>query len=77
MRLIGCYIENFGVLKKARFDFDEKFTAIKQDNGYGKTTLAAFIKAMFYGLPRTRRENLLENERKKYTRGTAANSAET
>ena len=32
------------------FNFNENITTIYQENGYGKSTLASFIKAMFYGL---------------------------
>lgn len=41
-------------------------TIICQGNGFGKSTFAAFIKAMFYGFPRTGARNIVENERKRY-----------
>ena len=41
-------------------------TTICQGNGFGKSTFAAFIKAMFYGFPRTGARNIVENERKRY-----------
>ncbi len=50
MKLIACYIENYGKIKQQDFVFDSGVTAFCQDNGEGKTTLASFIKAMFYGL---------------------------
>ncbi len=50
MKLISCYIENFGKITEKTYDFNDKITAFCEDNGYGKTTLANFIKAMFYGL---------------------------
>lgn len=50
MKLISCYIENFGNLSKKTIDFDSNITSIYQVNGTGKSTLASFIKAMFYGL---------------------------
>lgn len=50
MKLISCYIENFGNLRKKTINFDENITTFYEENGFGKTTLAAFIKAMFYGL---------------------------
>ncbi len=56
MRLVSCYIENFGKLKKRAYHFEEGITAICEDNGAGKSTLAAFIKAIFYGME-TRRSN--------------------
>ncbi len=66
MRLIKCHIENFGVLSNFDFDFDTGLTTIYQDNGFGKTTFAVFIKAMFYGFPRVGARNIVENERKRY-----------
>lgn len=66
MKLISCYIENFGGLSEYSIDFDDKLTVIKEANGFGKTTLAAFIKAMFYGFPKGAR-TLEKNERKLYT----------
>lgn len=66
MRLLKCYIENFGKLKNFEFDFAHGFNNIKEENGWGKSTFATFIKSMFYGLPSTTKRNLDENERKKY-----------
>ena len=41
-------------------------TVISGGPGTGKTTLAAFLCAMLYGLPATRKNDPAENERKKY-----------
>ena len=65
MRLISCYIENFGGLSQYRLDFQEGLTVVLEDNGFGKTTLAEFIRAMFYGFPRSGKA-LDKNPRKKY-----------
>ncbi len=67
MKLISCYIENFGCLHAYRMHFHEGMNVLCEDNGFGKTTLAAFIKAMLYGLPVSKKADLNENERKKYT----------
>ncbi len=66
MKLVQCHVENFGHLQNYDYHFTDGLNCIKQDNGWGKSTLATFIKAMFYGLPTTTRRNLNENERKKY-----------
>lgn len=66
MRLISCYIENFGGLQKFSYEFNKGINIILEENGWGKSTLAAFLKAMFYGLERTTKRSLDENERKKY-----------
>ena len=66
MKPIRCHIENFGVLSDFDFTFEEGLTTICQSNGFGKSTFAAFMKAMFYGFPRTGARNIVENERKRY-----------
>ncbi|MBQ8406703.1 MAG: AAA family ATPase, partial [Clostridia bacterium] len=50
MKLISCYVEGYGKIKREEFFFDEKLSVFSRENGAGKTTLASFIKAMFYGL---------------------------
>ena len=52
MRLIACHIENFGGLSNFDLEFDAGLTVLRRENGFGKTTLAEFIRAMFYGFPR-------------------------
>ena len=64
MKLIRCYIENFGGLQQYTVDFNAGLTVIHEPNGFGKTTLAEFIRAMFYGFPRAR--GLAKNPRMKY-----------
>lgn len=67
MKLVNLHINGFGKLCEFSLDFDEKLTCISEQNGYGKTTLAAFIKAMFYSLPTARKGQTPEtNERIKY-----------
>lgn len=51
MRLISLYVENFGKLKDFSYRFDSDLSCITAENGYGKSTLAEFIRAMLYGLP--------------------------
>lgn len=64
MKIIRCYIENFGKLSNFTYEFETGINNIFEDNGFGKTTLANFIKAMFYGLEYKRSKSLYE--RKKY-----------
>ncbi len=66
MRILSCHIENFGKLHDRTFDFSAPITWICQENGWGKSTLAAFLCAMFYGLEGNRKRNMEENERKRY-----------
>lgn len=66
MKLLSCYIENYGKISRASFDFGEGLTVFCEKNGYGKTTLASFIKAMFYGLPSYRANTVRFEERQKF-----------
>lgn len=66
MKLIKCHIENFGKLSNSDYDFNAGLTGFCEDNGFGKTTLAAFIKAMFFGLPSVRANAKEFNDRKHF-----------
>ena len=65
MKLLNCYISSFGKLQDFSYDFSSDLNTIVQDNGWGKSTFATFIKAMFYGLNSSKR-SVAENERIKY-----------
>ena len=67
MRLLRLHIENFGILQNYKLELDEGLNVLYEKNGWGKSTLAVFIKAMLYGLPASTKRSLEENERKKYT----------
>ena len=67
MRLIRLHVENFGKLQNFDYSFDKGLNVLLEENGWGKSTLAAFIKAMLYGMPASNKQSLDENERKKYT----------
>ncbi|MBR5241525.1 MAG: AAA family ATPase [Clostridia bacterium] len=49
MRLISCHVEGFGAIRCTDFAFDKSPAVFNFENGYGKTTLCAFITAMLYG----------------------------
>lgn len=66
MKLISLYIENFGGLHQYALDFEADLTVIRKENGFGKSTLAEFIRAMFYGFPR-KAKTLDKSRRQKYT----------
>lgn len=66
MKLISCHIENFGKLHDYSVDFADGTNIICEENGWGKSTFAAFIRAMFYGLEGERKRSIEENERKRY-----------
>ncbi len=65
MRIKKIYIENFGVLSKYSQEFSSDITEILAENGFGKTTLANFIKAMFYGFTNSKK-SFTENDRLRY-----------
>lgn len=65
MKLVKCYVSSFGKLQNFTYDFCAELNTIKEDNGWGKSTLATFIKAMFYGLNDSKR-SVSENERIKF-----------
>lgn len=63
MKLLKAYIENFGKISKTEYDFNSGLTTFCYENGYGKTTLATFIRAMFYSLPKvTTKSNFNDRE---------------
>jgi len=66
MKIKGIRIENFGKLSDFDMTFTDGVTAILQENEWGKSTLVAFIKAMFYGFSGESKRDLMENERKRY-----------
>lgn len=65
MKILKCHIENFGKLSNFDYEFKDGLNTIKEENGFGKTTFASFIKAMFYGLESKRNTKALI-DRKKY-----------
>lgn len=50
MKLISCHVENFGRLHDFDYVFSNGINVICRENGWGKSTFAAFLLAMFYGL---------------------------
>ncbi len=67
MQLIKCKIENFGKLSDVSLDFAEGLNSVVKENGWGKSTLAAFIKVMFFGFDGERTLDAIKNERKRYS----------
>lgn len=66
MKLLECNVFAFGNLKNFSFRFSDGLNTLKEENGWGKSTLAAFIKAVFYGLNGDNKKSLSDNERHKY-----------
>ena len=51
MKLIKCHIENFGKLSDFTYDFTDGCNTVCEENGWGKSTLAAFLRVMLFGFP--------------------------
>lgn len=66
MRVLSCHIENFGKLHEFDMDFDNGLNVIREDNGWGKSSLAAFLKVMFYGFAGDAKRSISDNERKRF-----------
>lgn len=62
MKLLKCHIVGFGNWKNKNIEFQDGLTSVCEKNGFGKSSLASFIRAMFYGLERVTKAN---NERKR------------
>lgn len=67
MKLLSCHIYNFGTFSDYDIAFEDGLNVIMQPNGWGKSTLAAFVKAMLYGFDGKRIHDLVENERLRYS----------
>ncbi len=63
MKLLACHIENFGKLSNLSVNFTDGINVINQSNAWGKSTLAAFLKAMFYGLDAKKEAGAFDKER--------------
>ncbi len=60
-------ITSFGKLKNAFVSLESGINILSAPNESGKSTLAAFIKYIFYGFAGTRMQSLSDNEKKLYT----------
>ena len=66
MKLLKLHIDNFGTLRDYDYTFCDGLNVFREDNGWGKSTMAAFLKAMLYGFGTKRSRDITENERKRY-----------
>ena len=66
MKLLSCHVENFGKLSDFSYIFEEDLNVLLAENGWGKSTLAAFLKIMFYGFDGENRRSEDGNERLRY-----------
>ncbi len=54
MKIISVHVHSFGKLQNFDCNFQSGLNVLKQQNGFGKTTLCNFIRAMLYGFSYTR-----------------------
>lgn len=66
MRILSLHIENFGKFSNFDINFSDKINQFVYENGWGKSTLCAFIKAMFYGMEAKGRKKDFQSERSKF-----------
>ena len=66
MKLVSLHIDNFGKFNNFDLDFNDGLNQFVRDNGWGKSTLTAFIKVMFYGFDNSAKRDFYENEKKRY-----------
>lgn len=66
MRLIRCYVENFGTLSGFDYNFLPGLNTINEVNGWGKSTFSVFLKVMFFGFENEKKRASLEKERTRY-----------
>lgn len=66
MKILSCVVENFGKISDLELDFSEGMNVIHEPNAWGKSTLAAFIKAMFYGFESKKEPGAIDKERNIY-----------
>ena len=66
MKLLSLHIEHFGRLADFSYVFEDPLNTILAENGWGKSTLAVFLKVMFYGFDGEMKRNEEGNERLRY-----------
>ena len=66
MKLLSLHIENFGKISNFDYVFKENPSVISQPNGWGKTTFACFLKAMFFGMERRGKLKMYAAERSRF-----------
>lgn len=66
MKITSCHIDNFGKISDLTINFSDGINVINEPNAWGKSTLATFIKAMFYGFDTKKEAGAFDRERNIY-----------
>ena len=54
MKILSLHVQSFGKLNNVNLNFNDGLNVISNVNGFGKTTMASFIRAMLYGFTYSR-----------------------
>ena len=73
MKLLSCHIDNFGKLSDLSIDFTDGVNLFHEPNAWGKSTLAAFLRVMFYGFDSKKESGSFDKERVVYRPHLAEN----
>ena len=60
MKIISLHVVAFGKLKNVNLQFNSGINVLQQVNSFGKTTMAAFIRAMLYGFTYTHKKGVTD-----------------
>ena len=63
MKIVSVHVVAFGKLKNEHITFRDGLNVVQNANGFGKTTLACFIRAMLYGFTYTRTKGVTDVSR--------------
>lgn len=66
MKIVKLHINSFGCLENLSIDFDDSFLLVEGPNESGKSTLLAFIRAMLFGMEKSRSRALRDNTVNRY-----------
>lgn len=66
MIITKLHIENFGKLHDFNMNFTDGINQIYKENGWGKSSLSIFIKALLYGMPAKARGDSFNYERSRF-----------
>ncbi|MCR5154993.1 MAG: AAA family ATPase [Lachnospiraceae bacterium] len=66
MKLVSAHINGFGKIRDKDYCFESGVFEVLANNGEGKSTLAAFIKAMFYGMETVKKSDTAFKDRAHY-----------
>lgn len=70
MKLLSCHIENFGKISNYDRDFSNGLNVFCENNAWGKSTLATFIRVMFFGFEDENSRNKERNRLSPWNKGT-------